>query len=62
MIGGWFILVPGVFSPSTWVIATLAGPVFLVGVSAFLDAGYPAPSFRQSQAAEEAAAVERRQR
>jgi hypothetical protein len=61
MIGGWFTLVPGMLSPSTWMIATVGGPVFLVGVSAFLDAGHPTPSFGQSRAVEEAEAVERRQ-
>lgn len=51
MIVAWFTIVPGVLSPSTWVVATLAGPVLLVAAGAFWEAGRPTPSFRQSQAA-----------
>jgi hypothetical protein len=61
MIGGWFALVPGVLSTGSWVIATVGGPVLLVGVSAFLDAGHPTPSFGQSRAVEEAEAAQRHQ-
>lgn len=54
MIGIWFVLVPTVLSSSSWAIATLGGPVFLVGASAFWDAGRPTPSLRQSRAEAEA--------
>jgi hypothetical protein len=65
MIVAWFALVPGVLSLSTWVIATLAGPVLLVAAGALWDGGRQTPSFRQSEAAADArdaaaAAVRRR--
>lgn len=51
MIGAWFTLVPELLSTSTWFVATLAGPVLLVGAGAFWETAQPSPSFRQSQAA-----------
>jgi hypothetical protein len=64
MIAAWFSVVPTLLSPSTWLIATLAGPVLLVGTATFWDTGRPTPSFRQSQAiadaSQEAAAAQRR--
>jgi preprotein translocase subunit SecY len=55
MIVAWFNLVPSVLSPSTWIVATLAGPVLLIGAGTFWDTGRPTPSFRQSQAKADAA-------
>ncbi len=55
MVVAWFTLVPGVVSPSTWVIATVAGPVLLVGAATFWETARPTPSFRQSQATADAA-------
>jgi hypothetical protein len=54
MIGAWFTLVPNVLSASTWILATLVGPVLLVGGGAFWQSGRPTPSFRQSQAVADA--------
>lgn len=54
MVVAWFTLVPGLISPSTWVVATLAGPVLLVGAGTFWESGRPTPSFGQSQAAADA--------
>lgn len=50
----WFTLVPGVLSASTWVVATIAGPVLLIAVGTFWETGRPTPSFRQSQAVADA--------
>jgi len=54
MIVAWFTLVPTVLSASSWLVATVAGPVFMVGAATFWDTGRPTPSFRQSQAEAEA--------
>jgi hypothetical protein len=64
MIGAWFVLVPSVLSPSTWILATLAGPLMLVGGGMFWDTTRPTPSFRQSQATADArgAAVSEKRR
>jgi hypothetical protein len=63
MIAAWFTLVPDLLSPSTWVVATLAGPMLLVGGAAFWEGARPTQSFRQSQAVADArdAAAARRQ-
>jgi hypothetical protein len=54
MIGAWFVLVPSVLSPSSWIFTTLAGPVMLIGGGMFWETTRPTPSFRQSQATVEA--------
>jgi lysylphosphatidylglycerol synthetase-like protein (DUF2156 family) len=55
MMVAWFTLVPSVLSASNWILATVAGPIFLIGAAAFWDAGRPTPSFRQVEAEAEAA-------
>jgi hypothetical protein len=55
MTGAWFALVPAVLSTSSWMVVTLAGPIFLVAASVFWDAHRPAPSFLQSRTQSEAA-------
>jgi hypothetical protein len=53
----WFNLVPSVLSVSTWVVATIAGPVLLIGAGTFWETARPTPSFRQSEAVADARAV-----
>ena len=55
MIGLWFVLVPAVVSWSTWMIATLGGPIFLVSAGIFWDTHRPVPSVLQSRAQSESA-------
>jgi hypothetical protein len=54
MWAAWLALVPGVLSPSTWVLTAIAGPVLIVGSAALWETSRPTPSFRQSQVAAEA--------
>lgn len=62
MIVAWFTLVPGVVSPSTWVVLTLGGPIVLVGAAAFAESSGPTPSLGQTQATADAARVAAEQR
>lgn len=55
MIGAWPLLVPAVISVSSWTLATLSGPVFLVAGSTFWNASRPLPSAGQVRAQAEAA-------
>lgn len=49
MVVAWFGLVPSLLSPGFWVLATIAGPVLLLGGGVFWENKRPTPSFRQSQ-------------
>lgn len=62
MIGAWFTFVPAVLSASSWVVTTLAGPLFLVGGAAWWNAGGPNPSWRQAEQPAEPAPASPRSR
>jgi len=62
MIVAWFIAVPSVVSASTWLVATVAGPIFLIGAATFWETGRPTPSFRQSQAEADATSASAQRR
>jgi hypothetical protein len=51
----WIALVPSVLSVSSWAMAAVAGPIFIVSAATYWETSRPTPSFRQSQVEAEAA-------